>query len=435
MKKISVFGLGYVGCVSAACLAAAGLEVTGVELNSDKVRMINKGQSPIVEPGLAELLEKVVSEGRLHATTSCEEAVRDSYLAFVCVGTPGDGHGALSLDALQRVCFEIGTALRGQGRIYTVVVRSTVLPGTVRNVVMGALLAGAGEEFRPFLRVAVNPEFIREGTALKDFRNPPFTLIGTDDAPTAQLLRSIYSSVEAPFVETAIETAESVKYVCNTFHALKVAFANEIGDTCAAMGVDGVEVMRIACMDRKLNISEAYLRPGFAFGGSCLPKDVKALVYAAHHRDVQVPLLDAILPSNSAQIRHGITSVLNTGKKRIGVVGLSFKENTDDLRESPLVTLVEALIGKGCDLKILDKNVAIARLMGANRQYIEEEIPHIANLMCDTPQQLVEHAQVIVIGCDSPEARKVLENLRSDQKVIDLTRITYKEAPRAQVAA
>ena len=437
MKKISVFGLGYVGCVSAACLAAAGHEVIGVELNKDKVNMIKKGNSPIVEPGLEELLAEVVNQGRLHATSSCADAIRDSYLAFLCVGTPGDGNGQLSLDALQRVCYEIGQALRGAARIFTVVVRSTVLPGTVRNVVTNALIAGAGEEFRSFLRVAVNPEFIREGTALKDFRHPPFTLIGSDDASTAALVRSIYTAVDAPVVETTVETAETVKYVCNTFHALKVAFANEIGDTCAALGVDGVEVMRIACLDKKLNISEAYLRPGFAFGGSCLPKDVKALIYAAHHRDVHVPLLDSILPSNQAQIQHGITQVLNTGKKRVGVVGLSFKANTDDLRESPLVTLVEALIGKGCDLKILDKNVSIARLMGANRQYIEEEIPHIANLMCDTPTALLEHAQVIVIGCDSPEARKVLEGLRSDQKVIDLTRTTFKEeaAARAKAAA
>jgi GDP-mannose 6-dehydrogenase len=434
MKKISVFGLGYVGCVSAACLAAAGYEVTGVELNKDKVGMINKGVSPIVEPGLEDLLAKVVNEGRLSATTSCSEAVRDSYLAFICVGTPGDNHGQLQFDALQRVCFEIGQALRGAARIFTVVIRSTVLPGTVRNLALNALMAGAGEDFRPFLRVAVNPEFIREGTALKDFRNPPFTLVGCDDASTAALLRSIYSTVEAPFVQTEIETAETVKYACNTFHALKVAFANEIGDACASFGVDGQEVMRIFCMDHKLNISEAYLRPGFAFGGSCLPKDIKALLYAAHHRDVALPLLDAILPSNSAQIRHGVTSVLNTGKKRIGMVGLSFKANTDDLRESPLVTLVEALIGKGCDLRILDKNVSLARLMGANRQYIEEEIPHIANLMCDTPAALLEHAQVIVIGSDSPDARRVLEGLRPDQKVIDLTRSTHKEAAESRKA-
>jgi GDP-mannose 6-dehydrogenase len=435
MKKISVFGLGYVGCVSAACLASAGHEVIGVELNADKVRMINKGTSPIVEPGLDELMAKVVKEGRLHATTSCEDAIRDSYLAFLCVGTPGDGNGQVQFDALQRVAYQIGQALRGAGRIFTVVVRSTVLPGTVRNLVSGAILAGAGEEFRPFLRVAVNPEFIREGCALSDFKKPPFTLVGSDDASTAALLRSIYSAVDAPFVQTAVETAETVKYACNTFHALKVAFANEVGDACSAFGVDGQEVMRIFCMDHKLNISEAYLRPGFAFGGSCLPKDIKALLYAAHHRDVSLPLLDAILPSNAAQIRHGVNAVLNCGKKRVGVVGLSFKANTDDLRESPMVTLVEALIGKGCDLKILDRNVAISRLMGANRQYIEEEIPHIANLMVETPSALLEHAQVVVIGSDSPEARRVLEGLRPDQKVIDLTRTLYTDKAKPAVAA
>ncbi len=434
MKKVSVFGLGYVGCVSAACFAAAGHEVIGVELNKDKVAMINQGTSPIVEPGLDELLATVVNEGRLRATSSCSEAVRDSYLALVCVGTPGDEHGQLRFDALQRVCFEIGQALRGAARIFTVVIRSTVLPGTVRNLALNSLIAGAGEEMRPFLRVAVNPEFLREGTALKDFRHPPFTLVGCDDSSTSAVVRSLYATVEAPFVETEIETAETVKYACNTFHALKVAFANEIGDACASFGVDGQEVMRIFCMDHKLNISEAYLRPGFAFGGSCLPKDIKALLYAAHHRDVALPLCEAILPSNSAQIHHGVNAVLNSGKKRVGVVGLSFKANTDDLRESPLVTLVEALIGKGCDLRILDKNVSIAKLMGANRQYIEEEIPHISNLMVETPAALLEHAQVVVIGCDSPDARRVIEGLRPDQKVIDLTRNTYKESAEARKA-
>ncbi|MEY4642374.1 MAG: hypothetical protein RLZZ227_2368 [Pseudomonadota bacterium] len=439
MKKISIFGLGYVGCVSAACLAAAGHEVIGVELNRDKVGMINKGKSPIIEPGLEELMAKVVDEGRLTATTSCADAINASYLAFICVGTPGDGNGQLQLDALQRVGHEIGEALRGSGRSFTVVVRSTVLPGTIRNIITPAILAGAGEEFRPFLRVASNPEFIREGSALKDFDKPPFTLIGSDDAATAQALRAIYGSVDAPIVETAIETAESVKYVSNTYHALKVCFANEMGNACEAFGVDGQEVMRIFAMDRKLNISEAYLRPGFAFGGSCLPKDVKALLYAAHHRDVKMPLLDAIMPSNEAEIRKAINAVLDTGKKRIGVVGLSFKANTDDLRESPMVTLVEALIGKGMDMKILDKNVLISRLTGANRKYIEEEIPHISTLMCESPQSLLDHAQVIVVGNDSPEARRVLEGARADQRVIDLTRTAHKEvlkaADKAQEAA
>lgn len=435
MKKISVFGLGYVGCVSAACFAAAGYEVIGIDLSADKVAMINRGTSPIVEPGLDEMLQAVVTAGKLRATSSCQEAIDSSDMAFVCVGTPGDSHGQLQLDALRRVCQEIGAALRGTTREYTVVIRSTVLPGTLHGVIMPALIEGAGEAFRPYLHVASNPEFIREGTALKDFRAPPFTLIGTDDAATQFVLRSIYSSVEGAVVQTSVETAETVKYICNTFHALKVAFANEVGDACNAFGVDAAEVMRIVCMDRKLNISDAYMKPGFAFGGSCLPKDIKALLYAAHHRDVALPLLESILPSNRAQIQHGIDAVLDHGKKRVGVVGLSFKANTDDLRESPMVTLVEALIGKGCDVRILDRNVSIARLTGANRRYIEEEIPHIASLMCDSTVSLLEHAQVIVIGSDSAEAKQVLQGIRDDQKLIDLTRSTNSIAAESKSKA
>ncbi|MES2603716.1 MAG: nucleotide sugar dehydrogenase [Pseudomonadota bacterium] len=437
MKKISIFGLGYVGCVSAACFASSGYEVIGVDLNADKVKMINQGMSPIVEPGLDEMLQAVVAAGKLRATDSCQQAIDESDLVFVCVGTPGDQHGQLQLDALKRVCQEIGAALRGTQREYTVVIRSTVLPGTLHGLVIPALIEGAGEEFRPFLHVASNPEFIREGTALKDFRNPPFTLVGSDDSATQFLLRTIYAGVEAPFVQTTVETAETVKYVSNTFHALKVSFANEIGDACNAFGVDSAEVMRIVCLDRKLNISEAYMKPGFAFGGSCLPKDIKALLYAAHHRDVSLPLLESILPSNRAQIQHGIDAVLSHGKKRVGMVGLSFKSNTDDLRESPLVTLVEALIGKGCDMRILDRNVSIARLTGSNRKYIEEEIPHISSLMCETTVGLLEHAQVVVIGSDSAEAKQVMQGLRDDQILIDLTRTAGKlvDGKQAKVAA
>ncbi len=434
-QTISVFGLGYVGCVSAACLAQAGFKVIGVDIDADKVRMINAGKSPVVEPGLNELIDRTVGNGSLSATTSCQEAVDNSELAFICVGTPGDRHGQLQLDALERVSWEIGDALMGSAKLFTVVVRSTVLPGTTQKQVLNALLNGAGKKFRPWLRLAMNPEFIREGSALKDFAHPPFTLIGCEDNETAALLESVYASIDAPVVRTAINTAETVKYVSNAYHALKICFANEIGDACAALGADAQEVMRIFRMDEKLNISSAYLKPGFAFGGSCLPKDIKALLYAAHHADVSLPLLDAILPSNQAQIARGVEAVLATGKKRIGVCGLAFKPDTDDLRESPLVTLVETLIGKGCEVQILDHNVAVAKLTGANRRYIVEEIPHISTLMCEGVNDLIEHAEVLVIGNDDADASKVLAMARPDQTIVDLMRDSLKIKAAAQQAA
>lgn len=416
---ISVFGLGYVGCVSAACFAEAGFKVIGVDVNRDKVEMINRlRQSPIIEPGLDQLIKQTVGEGRLSATTSCGDAVQQSDMAFICVGTPGDRHGKLQLDALARVGEEIGQALRGSERPFTVVVRSTVLPGTTEQTVREALLRGAGKAYEPWLRLAVNPEFIREGSALKDFANPPFTLVGCEDRKTVALLRRVYACIGADFIDTDIRTAETVKYACNAYHALKICFANEIGDACAAMGVDALKVMDIFCRDSKLNTSSAYLRPGFAFGGSCLPKDVKALLYASHHADVSLPLLDAILPSNQAQIQQAVDAVMASGKKRIGVFGLAFKPDTDDLRESPLVSLVESLIGKGCDVRILDQNVSIAKLTGANRNYIVEEIPHISSLMCECVGELLDHAELIVVS----DASQPLEQIRADQMLLDLTR-------------
>lgn len=422
IKSISIFGLGYVGCVSAACFANAGFNVIGVDVNAEKVRLLNAGKSPIVEPGLDDLLGKLIKSGKIRATVSCQEAIQASDLAFICVGTPGNEFGELQLGALTHVCEEIGTALKAQSRQFTVVLRSTVLPGTTENNIMKPLYKAAGPYAQSRIKVAVNPEFMREGTALHDFAHPPYTLVGSDDDTTTAVLRGLYESVDAPFVVTQISTAETIKYVSNTYHALKVCFANEIGDVCDGLKVDAQEVMRIFAMDTKLNVSAAYLRPGFAFGGSCLPKDVKALMYAAHHLNVDAPLLNAVIPSNGAQIQRAIRQVLATGAKKIGVVGLSFKPDTDDMRESPMVTLIESLIGKGLAIKILDANVAIAKLTGANRQYIVEEIPHISMLMCDTAEALIEHAEVLVIGSDSAEAARVMRKARQGQKIIDLTR-------------
>jgi GDP-mannose 6-dehydrogenase len=420
--RVNVFGLGYVGCVTAACLAKAGHEVIGVDIDDEKVAMVNAGASPVVEPGLGDLLAEVVEARRLRATISTPEALRNAEIGLICVGTPGRAGGQLGVDALERVGQEIGQGLAERGDPYTVVLRSTVLPGTTERVLVPALRTGAGRALGPTLRLAVNPEFMREGSSLRDFAHPPFTLVGCDDPGTTSVLRSLYAEVAAPVVHTAVRTAEMVKYVSNAFHALKVCFANEIGDVCATLGAEAQEVMRIFLMDRKLNVSEAYLRPGFAFGGSCLPKDLRALVYAAHAADVSLPLLSAILPSNEGQIRRAVEAVLATRKRKIGVVGLSFKPGTDDLRESPMVTLVETLIGKGCAVRIFDPNVAVARLRGANRRYIEEEIPHIASLICESVETLVAHAEVLVVGDASDEAARVLAAAGPHHVLVDLTR-------------
>ena len=437
MKKISVFGLGYVGSITAACFANSGYQVTGVDINTEKVKFINAGKSPVVEPGLGTLVAKVAKDGMLCATTSCDEAVRHSDIAFICVGTPSDSNGALDLSGLKRVCQDIGRALKAENKSFTLVVRSTMLPGSMENVVVPALLAEAGEAMRSRIHVAVNPEFMREGSALKDFCQPPMTLVGCHDSETAAILHEIFhtGAVGAPFVHTEIRTAEAVKYASNAFHALKICFANEMGDICKGLGVDAQEVMRIFCMDEKLNISKAYLKPGFAFGGSCLPKDVRAILYAARHANVPLPLMDSILPANEAQIQHGIDAVLSTGKKRIGILGLSFKSDTDDLRESPLVRLVETLIGKGYKVRILDRNVSMSRLTGANRAYIEKEIPHIATLLCEDSQQLMTHAQVLVIGNNDKETRQAVERDATDQIIVDLTRETISRLPRSRVKA
>jgi GDP-mannose 6-dehydrogenase len=419
--RVSIFGLGYVGCVTAACLAKAGHQVTGVDINPDKVAMVNRGTSPLVEPGLGELLAEVTAGGRLRATTATAEGVSGSDLAMICVGTPSRDNGQLDVDAIRRVAEGIGQRLRQAPKPYTVVLRSTVLPGTTESVLVPAL-RGTGTPHLPGLTVAVNPEFMREGSSLRDFAQPPLTLVGSEAPQAGALLRELYAQVDAPFVQTSIRSAEMAKYVSNAFHALKITFANEIGDFCEALGVDAAEVMRVFLMDRKLNISEAYLRPGFAFGGSCLPKDLRALGYAARSADLALPVLSQILPSNERQIQQGVNRVLATRRRRIGVLGLAFKPGTDDLRESPMVLLVETLIGKGCDVRILDRSVSIARLGGANRRYIEEEIPHIASLMCETTEALLDHAEVLVVANADEQARQALAAARPDQLVIDLSR-------------
>jgi len=421
--RISVFGIGYVGCVSAACFARAGHDVIGVDVNPTKAEIINRGASPIVEPQINELIRDVVKAGKLRASTDSSQAVKSTELSLVCVGTPGKPNGSLDLGHVRRVCEQIGAAVAEKSEWHTVVVRSTMLPGSLESVIQPTIESVSRKKAGKDFGLAVNPEFLREGTSIKDFYAPPFTLIGAEEEQTARIVSSLYSEIDAPVFTTSIKTAEMVKYVCNTFHALKVSFANEIGNICKALELDSHEVMNVFCADKKLSLSSYYLEPAFAFGGSCLPKDLRAVTYKAKELDVEVPLLAAIGVTNRLQVERALDMVLRTRNKRIGVLGFSFKAGTDDLRESPMVTLIEALIGKGLDLAIYDRDVSLARLVGSNREYIEREIPHIAKLMRGSIGEVLSTADTIVIGNKSEEFREIESRLRPDQTVIDLVRL------------
>jgi GDP-mannose 6-dehydrogenase len=428
MMRVSVLGLGYVGCVSAASLADADHQVIGVDVNEEKVAAVNAGRSPIVEPGLDDVLKRAVDAGRLRATTNTAEAVAHSDVSLVCVGTPSRRNGSLDLTYLERVSGQIGAALREKSSYHVVVVRSTVLPGTTHSVVIPALERESGKKYGDGFGVSVNPEFLREGTALKDFRKPPLTLVGHNHAADASGTMALYQSIDAPLVSTSIRVAEMMKYASNTWHALKICFANEIGNLCKEVGVDSHEVMDIFCRDEKLNLSSYYLKPGFAFGGSCLPKDVRALQYRAKEADVDLPVISSILPSNRLQIEHAFNQVMDTGRKRIGLLGFSFKAGTDDLRESPMVILAEALLGKGVTLRIYDKNVSLARLVGANKEYIETQIPHLSSLLCATIDEVIEGSEVIVVGNQAPEFAEAVTKATRDQIIIDLVRLPINQA-------
>ena len=424
--KLSIFGLGYVGCVSAACFAKEGHDVLGVDVNPTKVEIVNRGESPIVESGMSELIKEMVGSKLLRATTNTQEAIDKSELSLVCVGTPSNANGSLDLSYVERVCQEIGAALKSKDSRHIVVIRSTMLPGTINSVVVPALEEYSGKKPGQDFGVCINPEFLREGTSLKDFYAPPFTLIGADDEQTANAVRQLYANIDAPVFVTPVKTAEMVKYVCNCFHALKISFANEVGNICKGLGIDSHEVMDVFCQDTKLNLSPYYLKPGFAFGGSCLPKDLRAINYKAKQLDVEVPVLASLLPSNRLQIDRAIDMVLRTGKKRIGVLGFSFKAGTDDLRESPMVALIETLIGKGLQLAIYDRDVSLARLFGANKEFIESGIPHISQLMRASIAEVLESSDVLIIGNKAEEFRQIEGRLRADQIVIDLVRLFEK---------
>jgi GDP-mannose 6-dehydrogenase len=424
--RISVFGLGYVGTVSAGCLAYGGHEVVGVDPLPTKVDLINRGQSPIIETDIGEIIAGTVAAGRLRATSDPVQAIRETELSFVCVGTPSQSNGNLDLRYIRRICEQIGEALKSKSTRHTVVIRSTILPGTMHKIVIPTLEEFSGKKAGVDFGVCNNPEFLREGSAVKDFRCPPKTVIGELDQLSGDMLATLYEKLEAPLIRTDLESAEMVKYVDNSWHALKIGFANEIGTLCKSLGLDAHVVMNIFCQDRKLNISPAYLSPGFAFGGSCLPKDLRALSYTAKMRDLDLPILTSILPSNEMQISRGLQLILKNGNTRVGILGFSFKAGTDDLRESPLIEVIERLIGKGYDLRIYDKNVNIASLVGANRDFILNRIPHISKLMVPDIDTVLNHAQTVVIGNKDPDFSKVPERLHEGQFLVDFVRIIEK---------
>jgi GDP-mannose 6-dehydrogenase len=425
--KISVFGLGYVGTVCAGCFAVEGHEIVGVDPVQVKVDFINQGHSPIIEPEIDGIIARHTKTGRIRATTDPLQAVMESDLSFVCVGTPSLPNGDLDLRFIRRICEQIGEALRTKDAYHTVVIRSTILPGTMHKVVIPTIEEFSAKKIGKDFGVCNNPEFLREGTAVADFRQPPKTVIGEMDRLSGDLVASLYEAIPAPLIRTDLHTAEMIKYVDNCWHALKIGFANEIGNLCDSLEIDAQKVMDIFCEDRKLNISSAYLRPGFAFGGSCLPKDLRALSYQARMHDLQLPILNSVLPSNEMQIVRGLKQVMETGNSRIGVLGFSFKAGTDDLRESPMIEVIERLIGKGYDLRIYDRNVNIAALTGANREFILNRIPHISRLMVPETEDVLAWAQTIVIGNSDPEFKKVPQKLRTDQSLIDFVRMTTPE--------
>jgi len=420
---ISVFGLGYVGCVSAACFADRGFQVLGIDANPTKTEFLRDGKSPVIEEHIGELVNRVVKDGALTVVSDAETAVHQSDISLICVGTPSEPNGELSTVYLRRVSAEIGAALATKTARHTVVFRSTMVPGTCAEVLIPILEETSGKRAGVDFGVCVNPEFLREGTSVWDFNNPPKTVVGSNDPESAEAVMRLYEGLPGPRFAVRLAEAEMIKYVDNSYHALKVAFGNEIGVICRAVGVDSHSVIDVFMADTKLNISAAYLRPGFAFGGSCLPKDLRALVHTARRRDLDTPLLASVLPSNEAHIRRALDLVTGSGRRKVGIFGLSFKAGTDDLRESALVELAERLLGKGYQVKIYDSTVALSRLTGANRDYLAERLPHIERLLTDDIDQVFEHAEVCIAGSGEPAIASAMSKAGPDRLVVDLVRL------------
>ncbi len=423
--KVNIFGMGYVGCVTSACLASRGFEVIGVDPDSNKTSLLNQSRSPLIEPGLEDLIKEGVSSGRLRATNDVAEL---GDISIICVGTPSNANGSLGLDYVTRVATRLGDLLRAHQGYHVVNVRSTVVPGTVEERIIPLLAERSGKVPGRDFGVCMNPEFLRETTAVKDFHAPPFTVIGSLDPRSSAMVAKLYEGIEAPLEQTTIRVAEMIKYACNAFHALKVCFANEIGVLSKSLGIDSHSVMDVFCRDTKLNLSPYYLRPGFAFGGSCLPKDLRAILHRAKQLDVDLPVLGSLLESNRKHLDYAFDLVQRTGKKRIGVLGLSFKAGTDDLRESPIVILIERLLGKGYKLAIYDEEVSLSQLIGANRRYIEQTIPHISSLIVPNLGDVFAQSDVIVVSKKTPQFVDALAKSLDGKAMIDLVRMWREPA-------
>jgi len=429
-QSISIFGLGYVGSVSAACFASTGNRVLGVDVNRAKVEMLESGLSPIVEAGMSELVAEAARACRLHATTDPTTAVLKSDISFVCVGTPSLRNGKLDLGHVEKVAREIGLALKQKDAHHLIVLRSTVLPGTTESVLLPILEAESGKRAGQDFTVCYNPEFMREGSAIHDFLHPPYTILGAHDPQHLKPLRQLYAKIPGRIFETTISVAEMVKYLSNAFHAVKVTFANEVGTLCKHLGVDTETVTEIFTSDTRLNISSAYLSPGFAFGGSCLPKDVRALAYRAKELDLHLPMLESLLPSNAEHIDRAVEAIMRSGKRKVAQLGLSFKAGTDDLRESPQVQVIKRLLGEGYEVRVWDRDVCLGRLAGSNRQFIEEVIPHIGSLLTADLEEALRDAEIVVIGNKALEAEEISRHLRPEQTVIDLVNLNKSRRPK-----
>jgi GDP-mannose 6-dehydrogenase len=432
-KRISIFGLGYVGAVSLACLARDGHQVTGVDIDPVKLDLIRNRKSPILEEGIQELMRDVVNSGRVSVTDDAMQAMRDTELSFVCVGTPSASNGSQDLTAILRLTEQLGAALKLKDEFHTIVIRSTVQPGTVEEKIEPILERASGKKSGVDFGVCFQPEFLREGSSISDYDHPPYTIVGGNSEAAVNAVREVFQHLDTRFLVTNVRVAETLKMACNAFHALKITFANEIGRVSQSMGIDAHEVMRLVCADRHLNISPAYLKPGFAFGGSCLPKDLRSLTNIAKQNDVVLPMLSSLLASNRVHIDHAVDKILKLGRPKVGMLGLSFKTGTDDLRESPLVLVAKRLLGEGCELRIFDPEVQLSRLLGANRSYIDANIPHLGSLLCGSIEEMIEPSDVILVGLQQSALNDALQaRVRPEQYLLDLVNLPNRDLLRCR---